>query len=79
MCKNKFIKVEREQAEKHATYESRANIQIEEIDVLKREEGKLSDNVSHLEKEHKHVTNKITLLEEMKVEIKALKKTVEES
>ena len=82
VCKNKFIKVEREQAEKHATYESRANKQIEEIENLKREEVKLSDDVTHLETEHEHVTNKISLiddtLEEMKVEIRALKKTVDE-
>ena len=82
VCKKKFIKVELEQAEKLANYESRANSQIDEIEVLKREEVKLSDDVSNLETEHKLVTNKINLiddnLEEIKVEIEALKKTVDD-
>ena len=58
---------------KLANYESRGNSQIDEIEVLKREEVKLSDDVGNLEIEHKHVTNKINLiddnLEKIKVEI----------
>ena len=64
VCKNKFLKVEREQAEKHVAYESKANTQIEVIEVLKKEEVKLSDDVTTLETEHKHVTNKIGLIDD---------------
>ena len=77
VCRNKFNKVEREQAEKHAAYETKSNTLIEEIESLKREEVKISDDVTQLETEQRHVTNQIGLiddsLEEMKLEIKALK------
>ena len=77
VCRNKFNKVEREQAEKHAAYETKSNTLIEEIESLKREEVKISDDVTQLEKEQRHVTNQFGLiddsLKEMKLEIKALK------
>ena len=81
VCKNKFIKVEREQIEKRATHDTKFNTLIEEIEGLKKEEVRLADDVTHLETEHKHVANKISFidetLEEMKAEIEALKKPVD--
>ena len=74
MCKNKFIKVEREQEEKHLRPHLSPGLTTEEVE--------LSDNVTHLETEPKYVTNKISLiddtLEEMKMEIESLKKTVDD-
>ena len=42
VCKNKFIKVEREQIEKRATHDTKFNNIIEEIEGLKKEEKTMS-------------------------------------
>ena len=82
VCRNKFVKVERIQAENHATFETKLENLSEEIEAWKKEEVKLSDNVTNLETEHRHVANKIDLiddtLKELKGEIEALKKHVDD-
>merc|ERR1719318_1803590 len=56
---------------------------IEEIESLKKEEVRLSDDVTYLETEQNQVTNKIKLidetLEEMKKEIKTLMKPADDT
>ena len=81
VCRNKFNKAEREQAEKNAAYETKFDNLIEEVEGLKKEEIKLSDDVTNLETEQRHVADKIGLiddtLEGIKAEIEVLQKHIE--
>ena len=101
VCKNKFAKVEREQAEKHLSYEKKLEVlenkgveryaSIDDkvdhlscdIEELKKDEVKLSDDVSIIEAERKQVTETISIIDdtlsEIKVQINAFEKHIHEN
>ena len=77
MCKNKFIKVEtrihdleKERFSKFAKIDEKLDNHSKDIEVLKKDEVKLSDDVSKLEAEREQVANKILEIDETLEEIK---------
>ena len=51
VCKNKFAKVENENVKKNLMQQEKCEDLNEDIEGLKKEQVKLSDNVTHLEVE----------------------------
>jgi chromosome segregation ATPase len=74
--KNKVGKIEHDVSEKYAIYDAKFEILGEDIVDLKKDELKLSDDVSNLQTEHRNARVKINLiddaLQEMNDKIKAL-------
>ena len=78
VCRNKFSKIENKVSEKNSAYEARFKAMNEDIEGLKSDEVKLSDDVLNLESERTKVDNQIQLiddaLEEIKLQIDTFKK-----
>ena len=82
VCKNKFAKVENENVKKNLMQQEKCEALNEDIEGLKKEQVKLSDDVTHLEVERDHVNKKIDTiddaLETIKKEIGNLKGNIDE-
>ena len=70
VCKNKFLEVQLEQAEKHANHEARFESINKDIENLKRDENKLSSDLFNLEAERTNLDNQILVIDKALKEIK---------
>ena len=69
MCKNKFIQVEGEQAEKHANHEAKFESMNKDIENIKRDENKLSSDLFNLVTERTNVDNQILQIDKALQEV----------